>query len=169
MQIRALVLFTIFTITASLLSVCGQPLPITPTTATPLKPRLIATPSHKPQPTSSQPPATSTVPPVTATPAPTATPADALTQYRHWMDEARTLHPYPEDIEQMWAVMICESKGDPSLVAWPYHGLFQYQPETWGGDWNPYRDQPILDPHAQIFATAKAWQDGYQSWWGCYR
>jgi hypothetical protein len=94
------------------------------------------------------------------------TPSD---QYRAWMDEARIRHPYSESVEQMWEVMLCESSGDPDLVAGPYHGLFQYAQETWAGDWNPYRDRPILDPQAQIFATAKAWHDGYQSWWGCYR
>jgi hypothetical protein len=85
------------------------------------------------------------------------------------MDEARLRHPYGESVEQMWDVMICESSGDPSVVAGAHHGLFQYSLETWSGDWNPYRDSPILDPQAQIFATAKAWHDGYQSWWGCYR
>jgi hypothetical protein len=99
---------------------------------------------------------------------PTATPADPLTAYRSLMEDARAAHPYPETVEHMWNVMMCESKGDPGMVAWPYHGLFQYLPETWSGDWNPYREQPILDARAQIFATAKAWQDGNQSWWGCY-
>lgn len=111
-------------------------------------------------------PPTATPPPVpTATPQP-ATPHD---QYRAWMEEARALHPYAESIEAMWEVMICESSGNPEMVAGPHHGLFQYHPTTWAGDWNPYRDRPILDAHAQIFATAKAWQDGYQGWWGCYR
>jgi hypothetical protein len=84
------------------------------------------------------------------------------------MVEARTLHPYSESIEAMWALMICESTGNPGMVAGDYHGLFQYSSATWAGDWNPYRDRPILDPRAQIFATAKAWHDGYQHWWGCY-
>lgn len=91
-----------------------------------------------------------------------------LQQYRAWMEEAHSVHPYPESVDRMWAVMLCESSGDPNLVHDSYYGLFQYQPDTWAGDWNTYRDQPILDPHAQIFATAKAWQDGYQGWWGCY-
>lgn len=85
------------------------------------------------------------------------------------MEEARAKHPYGESIEQMWEVMLCESSGDSETIADTYYGLFQYHPDTWGGEWNPYRDQPILDPQAQIFATAKAWQDGNQSWWGCYR
>ncbi len=108
-------------------------------------------------------------PPATAAP-PTATPpASPTDQYRAWMDEARIRHPYSESVEQMWEVMLCESSGNPDLVAGSYHGLFQYAQETWEADWNPYRDRPILDPQAQIFATAKAWHDGYQSWWGCYR
>ena len=104
----------------------------------------------------------------TAAPAPTNEPAASAAQYRSWMEQARAAHPYPEPVEHMWAVMICESAGEAEVVAGPYHGLFQYHLETWGGTWNPYRDQPILDPRAQIFATAKAWQDGNQSWWGCY-
>lgn len=106
-------------------------------------------------------------PPTVAPPPPDPT-AAAAASYRAWMEEARLLHPYAESLEHMWAVMLCESSGDATVVAWPYHGLFQYSAETWGGAWNPYREQPILDPRAQIFATARAWQDGHQSWWGCY-
>ena len=85
------------------------------------------------------------------------------------MQEARALHPYSDPIEVMWQVMLCESSGQPGLVASSYYGLFQYQQTTWAGEWNPYRDSSILDPRAQIFATAKAWQDGNQHWWGCYQ
>ena len=99
---------------------------------------------------------------------PTATPATVETQYRAWMEEARVAHPYEETIEQMWAVMLCESGGQAEISNGINVGLFQFHPDTWAGNWNPYRDQPITDPRAQIFATAKAWQDGYQSWWGCY-
>jgi hypothetical protein len=116
-------------------------------------------------------PPTATVAPTaepTPTPVPSATPATQQAQYRAWMAEARGRHPYPEPIEMMWAVMICESQGDPDLVIGDYHGLFQYASGTWAGDWNSYRDQPILDPRAQIFATAQAWHDGHQLWWGCY-
>lgn len=114
------------------------------------------------------------LPPVApATPAPPAPPlaeptAAALAGYRALMEEARLLHPYAEPIDKMWAVMLCESSGNASVIAGLYHGLFQYSAATWGGAWNPYRDQPILDPRAQIFATAKAWQDGHQLWWTCY-
>jgi hypothetical protein len=111
---------------------------------------------------------TPAIPSVTAAP-PTATPfGTAADQYRTWIEQARAQYPYSETVEQMWELMLCESSGDPNLVAGQYHGLFQYTNETWQGDWNPHRDRPILDPRAQIFATAKAWQDGYQSWWGCY-
>jgi hypothetical protein len=102
---------------------------------------------------------------------PSALPADptaaAASAYRAWMEEARRLYPYSEPIEAMWSVMLCESSGDATVVAAGHHGLFQYSAETWGGTWNPYRGEPILDPRAQIFATAKAWQDGNRSWWGC--
>jgi hypothetical protein len=92
-----------------------------------------------------------------------------LDQYRTWMEEARALHPYSEPLDVMWSVMLCESSGDANAVVGMYFGLFQFQSETWSGEWNPYRDLPILDPRAQIFATAKAWQDGNQHWWGCYQ
>lgn len=110
-------------------------------------------------------------PPARAAPLPTyaaPTPPPAQNQYRVWMQEARAQYPYDEPAEQMWQVMQCESVGEADTVSGSFYGLFQYHPDTWAGDWNPYRDLPILDPRAQIFATAKAWHDGYQSWWGCY-
>ena len=108
-------------------------------------------------------------PSITPAPPTAASRATVADQYRAWMEEARVRHPYSESVDQMWEVMICESAGKSDLVAGPYNGLFQYSQETWQADWNPYRDQSILDPQAQIFATAKAWHDGHQSWWGCYR
>lgn len=84
------------------------------------------------------------------------------------MQQARQAHPYAEPLEAMWAVMICESSARADVVAGENYGLFQYTLATWSSEWNPYRDQPILDPRAQIFATAKAWYDGNQAWWGCY-
>ena len=61
-------------------------------------------------------------------------------------------------------------KGNASLVAraGPYSGLFQYGTRTWKGAWNTYRDEDILDPKAQIFATALAWKNEMQHQWGCY-
>ncbi len=144
---------------AALLAACG------PEDAAP-PPPLVATPlaaAPAPAPTAVAPPSPA---PVAPPPDPTAAAAAA---YRAWMEEARLLHPYPEPLEKMWAVMLCESSGDAAVVgAGVYHGLFQYSLETWGGAWNPYRDQPIFDPRAQIFATAAAWQAGHQAWWGCY-
>jgi hypothetical protein len=99
---------------------------------------------------------------------PAATAATRLDQYRAWMEVARDRHPYSESVDTMWNLMICESSGNPDTVEGPYHGLFQYTSDAWAGAWNPYRDSPILDPRAQIFATAKAWHDGNQTWWGCY-
>jgi hypothetical protein len=105
----------------------------------------------------------------TSLPKATAALGTPLDQYRAWMQEARALHPYSDPIDVMWQVMLCESSGQPGLVASSYYGLFQYQQTTWAGEWNPYRDSSILDPRAQIFATAKAWQDGNQHWWGGYQ
>jgi hypothetical protein len=97
-----------------------------------------------------------------------ATPArDPIEQ---WIHEAREQYPYPESEEQMIAVMRCESGSDPASVS-PDGinvGLFQYSRATWAGEWNPYRDQPITDARAQIFATARAWNLGMQEQWGCY-
>lgn len=138
----------------------GSPPNITPTPAPrePIAPPLASLPAPAPP-----------LDPIPPTDAPPLDPAAAtFATYQVWMEEARALHPYPEPVEAMWAVMLCESSGNATAVGAGHHGLFQYSPETWGGSWNPYRDQPILDPRAQIFATAKAWQDGYQSWWGCY-
>jgi hypothetical protein len=85
------------------------------------------------------------------------------------MEEARTLHPYPESIDKMWRVMMCESSGNPYASAGGrYLGLFQYVPSTWAGSWNPYRNSSIWDARSQIFATAKAWSIGMQGHWTCY-
>ena len=91
-----------------------------------------------------------------------------LEQYRQWISDAHVLYPYAESEDTMWAVMMCESSGNPESVGDSYYGLFQYSNATWSGDWNPYHEQPINDPHAQILATAKAWYEGHQQWWGCY-
>jgi len=107
------------------------------------------------------------------TPQPTSPGAgdeQTLDQYRAWIREARATHPYPDSEERMYAVMMCESEGRAEVVnsAGPYSGLFQYSAATWNGDWNTYRDENILDPRAQFFATALAWSNGMQSQWGCY-
>ncbi|MFL5800629.1 MAG: hypothetical protein ACJ8CR_02695 [Roseiflexaceae bacterium] len=152
-----------------LLLCCGGPA-ATPTLPTARIALATVPPTHAARPPAAT--TTSTADPGTAAteapPLPTVAPTTPQEQYRAWMAEARALHPYPEPIETMWAVMICESTGNPGLVAGDYHGLFQYNSATWAGDWNLYRDQPILDPRAQIFATAQAWHDGHQHWWGCY-
>lgn len=97
--------------------------------------------------------------------------SDRLEQYRAWMEEARAEYPYRESVDTMWDVMMCESGGSPNVVSRNrlYHGLFQYHKQTWAGKWNPYRRESIFDPKAQIFATAKAWSEGNQRWWGCYK
>ena len=117
-----------------------------------------------------------------ATPAPAASPAtpakpnaspDAATlkQYRTWIGEARTKYPYAESADRMYAVMMCESGGRASIInpVGPYKGLFQYSPLTWSGPWNTYNADGILDPKAQVFATALAWSLKMQRQWGCYK
>lgn len=99
-----------------------------------------------------------------------AAPSRALDQYVTWMKEAKKLYPYPQSLDKMYRVMMCESSGNPRASggrgAWL--GLFQYAPTTWRGSWNPYRSQSIYDAKAQIFATARAWSIGMQSHWSCY-
>ena len=70
----------------------------------------------------------------------------------------------------MYAVMMCESTGRLAIVnpAGPYTGLFQYVAGTWNDTWNTYRSAGMLDPKAQIFATALAWSLNMQNHWGCY-
>lgn len=98
-----------------------------------------------------------------------AAPSSTLAQYRAWMVEARQMYPYPQSVDKMYRVMMCESSGNAKVVgSGRYHGLFQYVPSTWRGKWNPYRTQNIYDAKAQIFATAKAWSIGMQRHWGCY-
>lgn len=96
---------------------------------------------------------------------------DTLSQYMEWITQARKEHPYPESEEVMAKVMYCKSQNNARSVnpKGPNYGLFQYQHPTWKGDWNPYRDKDIFDPWAQIFATAAAWEQKHQHWWGCYK
>ncbi|MEO0465573.1 MAG: hypothetical protein AAF216_03445 [Pseudomonadota bacterium] len=91
-------------------------------------------------------------------------------QIRTWIAEARAEHPYRESEERMYAVMMCESGGQASIVnpVGPYTGLFQYSEGTWNGDWNDYRAEGILNARAQVFATALAWTKDMQGHWGCY-
>ncbi len=94
-----------------------------------------------------------------------------LDQYREWIAQARTEHPYADSEDRMFDVMMCESKGNASLVAraGPYSGLFQYATGTWKAAWNTYSEQDILDAKTQIFATALAWKNKMQRQWGCYK
>ena len=125
-------------------------------------------------PTAAAPPATTTTSASSAPAAPSAArgPVDeqTLSQYRAWIHEARLAHPYTDSEDRMYAVMMCESRGQAALVnrAGPYSGLFQYSSGAWNGAWNTYRSQGVLDPRAQIFATALAWQRNMQGQWGCY-
>ena len=93
-----------------------------------------------------------------------------LRQYRAWMEQARVKYPYPQSVDKMWRVMMCELSGNSyaSSPSGTYKGLFQYHNNTWKGSWNPYRTNKIWDAKAQIFATAKAWSIGMQSHWSCY-
>lgn len=138
---------------------------LNPATATPAAPMSTPTPA----PGAQQPAAASSTP--TPTPSSHRGPVDeqTLNQYRAWIHEARQAHPYSDSEARMYALMMCESRGQATLVnpAGPYSGLFQYSSATWRGAWNTYRDQSILDPRAQIFATALAFQRHMQGQWGC--
>ena len=96
--------------------------------------------------------------------------AERMAQYRAWMVDAKRMYPYPQTVDKMWRVMLCESSGNPNASggrgAWL--GLFQYAPTTWRGSWNPYRSASIWDARSQIYATARAWSIGMQSHWSCY-
>jgi hypothetical protein len=93
-----------------------------------------------------------------------------LRQYRTWMEQARVKYPYPQSVDKMYRVMMCESSGNANVSSpgGTYKGLFQYHTNTWRGRWNPYRNNSIWDAKSQIFATAKAWSVGMQSHWSCY-
>ena len=94
----------------------------------------------------------------------------ATNQYRVWMADAKRIYPYPQSLDKIYRVMMCESSGNPRASggggAWL--GLFQYAPTTWRGSWNPYRTSSIYDAKAQIYATARAWSIGMQGQWSCY-
>ncbi len=96
--------------------------------------------------------------------------SQTLSQYKAWMADAKQTYPYPQSLDKMYRVMMCESGGNPRASggggAWL--GLYQYAPTTWRGSWNSYRKSSIWDAKAQIYATAKAWSIGMQSQWSCY-
>ncbi len=104
--------------------------------------------------------------------APTADAASqsTISQYRAWMAEARAMYPYPQSLDKMYRVMMCESGGNRMASGGRglWLGLYQYAPTTWHGRWNPYRNSSIWDAKAQIFATAKAWSIRMQRQWSCY-
>ena len=93
-----------------------------------------------------------------------------LDQYRAWMADAKAKYPYPQSLDKMWRVMMCESSGNALASGGhgKWLGLYQYAPTTWHGSWNPYRNSSIWDAKSQIYATAKAWSIGMQSHWSCY-
>lgn len=109
-------------------------------------------------------------PPSSSAPRRAAVDEQTLAQYRTWIHEARLAHPYSDSEDRMYALMLCESRGQATIVSGAGHsGLFQYSAATWRAAWNSYRDENILDPRAQIFATALAFQRNMQSQWGgCY-
>jgi len=94
----------------------------------------------------------------------------SLSTLKAWIADARLVYPYPQSVDKMYRVMLCESSGNPSASggrgAWL--GLFQYAPRTWHASWNPYRNNSIWDAKSQVYATAKAWSIGMQSHWSCY-
>ena len=94
-----------------------------------------------------------------------------LSRYKAWIAEARALHPYADSEDRMLKVMLCESGGRAGVVSpnGRHHGLFQYDPQTWRDRWNTYREAPLSDARAQIFATALAWSQGKTGAWGCYK
>jgi hypothetical protein len=98
------------------------------------------------------------------------TQSQRMAQYRAWMLDAKRMYPYPQTLDKMWRVMMCESSGNPNASggggAWL--GLYQYAPTTWRSGWNPYRNASIWDAKSQIYATAKAWSIGMQRHWSCY-
>jgi hypothetical protein len=93
-----------------------------------------------------------------------------LDQYRAWMADAKAKYPYPQTLDKMWRVMMCESGGNANASGGGgrWLGLYQYAPGTWKSSWNPYRGNSIWDAKSQIYATAKAWSIGMQSHWSCY-
>lgn len=105
-----------------------------------------------------------------ASAAPAQVSQSTLNQYRQWMIEARAMYPYPQSVDKMYRVMMCESSGNANVSSpnGVYKGLFQYHTNTWRGNWNPYRNYSLWNARNQIFATAKAWSVGMQGQWECY-
>jgi len=66
----------------------------------------------------------------------------------------------------MHKMMLLESDGREGLVtADQFYGLYQYVEDTWNGEWNPWRDEDMLDGRVQIKATALALKNGKGPYW----
>jgi hypothetical protein len=53
------------------------------------------------------------------------------------------------------ALLMSESSLDPNAGrGTEYQGIAQFWTGTWGGNWNPFRNQSPYDPNAAIFASA---------------
>src|SRR5438132_2483332 len=73
--------------------------------------------------------------------------ANTLTQYITWMQDAKRLYPYPQTLDKMYRVMMCESTGNARASGGGglWLGLIHYAPTTWRASWNPYRTSSIWD------------------------
>jgi len=84
-----------------------------------------------------------------------------------WINEAvwEASQFYGASHWELMSVAACESNFDPDTYG-PYGevGLFQWMPETW--DWIAYGDR--WDSYDQIWSSAWAFANGYQSHWTCF-
>jgi hypothetical protein len=89
-------------------------------------------------------------------------------KYGHWPTIVAAASKYGVDAEEMFNVMMCESKGY-TYAGSTYKGVFQYHPDTWSGASRlaGYPNADIYDAKAQIYVTA--WKVSREGWraWGC--
>lgn len=91
---------------------------------------------------------------------------DAVNRFGPWgpiLIEAGEAHGQNPD--DLYRVMMCESRGDPAAENGIVQGLFQFNPGTWAS--TPYAGESIWDPHAQALATAWMWSQGRKGEWVC--
>lgn len=91
---------------------------------------------------------------------------EAAAQFGQWGPHlADAAEKYGQDPAALYAVMSCESKGDPNADNGVNKGLFQFEPSTFAG--TPYGGASIFDGQAQIYAAAWMWSQGRKGEWGC--
>lgn len=92
--------------------------------------------------------------------------AEATERFGNWgPDLIRAAEMYGQSPEDLYRVMICESRGDQYADNGICKGLFQFDPRTWAN--TPFGGFSIFDGQAQVYAAAWMFSQGRKGEWTC--